>query len=79
MKAETEQTLSAIFREVLNLAPGQIEEEVRQEQTSAWDSLAHVMLIGAMESEFGLSIDAGSSLELTSYKAAARFLESHGL
>ncbi len=79
MQALTEQKLGEVFRAVFNLAPGALVTGVRQGSEPAWDSLAHVMLIAAMESEFGIAVDAGESLGLTSYHAAARFLEARGL
>ena len=51
----------------------------RQGTEAAWDSLAHVLLVGAIESEFGLQIDASDSLELTSYESIASYLERQGL
>jgi acyl carrier protein len=71
--------LEAIFRTVLELQNGADVTRVRQESEAGWDSLGHVVLIGAIESEFGLQIDAGDSLELTSYDAIVRFLEGRGL
>lgn len=79
MRTLTEQKLAEIFRAVLNLAPGAEVTAIRQEHQPGWDSLAHVTLVAAMESEFGLAIDAGDSIELTSYEAAARYLEERGL
>lgn len=69
--------LQTIFRVVLQL-PEQAEvAAVRQPDVPTWDSLAHTLLIAAIESEFGLQIDAADSLELTSYAAAAQYVEKH--
>jgi acyl carrier protein len=71
--------LDEIFRTVLELPAGADVRTTRQDAAAAWDSLAHVLLVGAIESEFGLQIDAADSLELTSYDAISRFLEERGL
>jgi acyl carrier protein len=71
--------LDEIFRTVLELPAGADVRATRQDAAAAWDSLAHVLLVGAIESEFGLQIDAADSLELTSYDAISRFLEERGL
>ena len=71
--------LDDIFRAVLELPAGADVRATRQDAAAAWDSLAHVLLVGAVESEFGLQVDAADSLELTSYEAIARFLEGRGL
>jgi acyl carrier protein len=47
--------------------------------TSSWDSLAHVALVTAIESEFRVSLDAADQLQMTSYTATALLLEERGL
>ena len=69
------QQLQEVFRAVLNLPPGADPSRCRQVNTPEWDSLTHVSLVLALEGEFGLTIDAGDSLTLTSYEAARLFLE----
>jgi acyl carrier protein len=73
-----EQRLQAVFRGVLNLPPGADVAASAQSNTEAWDSMAHVSLVVAIEEEFGLTIDAGDSLGLTSYDAARRYLADAG-
>jgi len=71
--------LANIFTEVFELAKGTSALHVRQAAEPRWDSLAHVILVGAIESEFGIQIDAADSLTLTSYDAIATYLEGRGL
>ena len=75
----TEQRLQAIFRGVLNLSPSADVAVCAQSNTETWDSMAHVSLVAAIEGEFGLTIDAGDSLTLTSYDAARRYLADVGV
>ncbi len=79
MKPSTESTLKEIFLAVLNLPGGTNVTTASPETVPAWDSLAHALLITAIESEFGIQIDAAESLDLTSYDAAALFLGSRDL
>lgn len=72
-----EQKLAAIFRAVFELDDHADVTGIRQLNFPKWDSLAHVTLIGAVESEFGISIDIAESLELTSYEAVVVYLEEH--
>ena len=74
----TEPRLEEIFRQVLHLSSGRDVSELEQADVPEWDSLAHVSLILAVEEEFGVQVDAADAIELTSYDAVARFLESHG-
>jgi acyl carrier protein len=73
----TEQRLQAIFRGVLELPPNSDPRTAVQGQTT-WDSMAHVTLVAAIEAEFGVTIDAGDSLSLTSYDTTRQFLADLG-
>jgi len=79
VRPENATKLREIFGAVLNLPEGFAVSDMRQDGLPSWDSLAHVTLIAAMESEFGISIDAGDTLGITSHDAAARFLEGLAL
>lgn len=79
MQDTTTSRLNEVFRAVLELPDLTDVSGVRQDGAPAWDSLAHAVLVGALESEFGLTIDAAESLELTSYEAVAHYLEERGL
>jgi acyl carrier protein len=79
MRDATEKTLEQVFRAVLQLPDDVTVRTVRQVNQKSWDSLAHVSLIAAVESEFGLSVDLADSLELTSFEAFALYLEERGL
>jgi len=74
----TEQRLQAIFRGVLELPAGSDPTTAAQGQTPTWDSMAHVTLVAAIEAEFGVTIDAGDSLSLTSYETTRQFLADVG-
>ena len=50
-----------------------------QTNSPRWDSLDHVSLVTAIESEFGLSLDAADQLRMTSYAATTILLEEKGL
>lgn len=67
--------LQEVFRGVLNLPAGADASRCRQVNTPEWDSLTHVSLVLALEGEFGVAIDVGDSLTLTSYEAARIYLE----
>lgn len=79
MNAQTQDTLQEIFRAVFELPRGAEVTGVRQLNTTSWDSVAHVALVTAIESEFGLSLDAGDQLRMTGYATTAILLEERGL
>jgi acyl carrier protein len=79
MRDATQSTLEQVFRAVLQLPETADVRSIRQVNQKSWDSLAHVSLVAAVESEFNLSVDIAESLELTSFEAFALFLEERGL
>jgi acyl carrier protein len=71
--------LDAIFRVVFKLPADAPVSHLAHGVDAAWDSLAHTLLVAGVESEFGITIDTGDSMELTSYAAMAKYLEQQGL
>ena len=74
MTEETEAKLQTIVRAALELPPQVDVTRAGQDTVATWDSLTHAMLMVAIESEFGLSIDAADQLRLTSYPAIRDYL-----
>jgi acyl carrier protein len=66
--------LEEIFRAVFELPAGAPVQHIRQINFRKWDSLGHVLLIAAVESEFGRSIDPTQSLQLTSFESMELYL-----
>ncbi|HXC24818.1 MAG TPA: acyl carrier protein [Gemmatimonadaceae bacterium] len=79
MNAQSTEQLQNIFRAVFELPDSSDVTSLRRDNMERWDSLAHVSLVVGIESEFGLSIDAGDQLSMTSYEATQRLLEERGL
>lgn len=73
-----ERQLEAIFSAVFEIPTGQQVRALSQLTFPKWDSLAHVTLMAAVESEFGIEIDIADSLELTSFEAVHVYLEDRG-
>lgn len=55
-----------IIEETLKVAPGTITADTKIEDVEEWDSLAHVMILGALEEQLGLSIPLEEAIEMTS-------------
>jgi acyl carrier protein len=78
MTAQTADRLQDIFRAVFEMPEGTDVTNLRQMNTPKWDSLAHVSLVTAIESEFGVSLDAADQLRMTSFAATALLLDEKG-
>lgn len=58
----------ALIEEILKVPTGTVTEETMIEDVEQWDSLAHVMIIGALEEKLGISIPLEEAIELTGMK-----------
>jgi acyl carrier protein len=78
MTAENETKLQDIMRESLAIPADVDVTRARQLAIETWDSLAHVSLMLALESEFDMTIDIADQIALTSYPAIRLYLEERG-
>jgi acyl carrier protein len=71
--------LQDIFRTVLHLPSTADVSRLRQDEVEEWDSVAHVWIITAIESEFSVAIDIGESLAINSFESARSLLRDRGV
>lgn len=64
-----------LIEEVLKVPAGTITEDTMIEDVEQWDSLAHVMIIGQLEEELGVSIPLDEAIDL---KGMRELLEKAG-
>lgn len=65
-----------LIEDVLKVPAGTITEDTMIEDVEQWDSLAHVMIIGQLEEELGVSIPLDEAIDL---KGMRELLEKGGL
>ena len=70
MTQEELSRLEEVFRIVLDMPEGSDVSNVRRLTARRWDSLTHVSLVAAIESEFRLRFDTKDSELVTSFQAA---------
>ena len=63
----------------LGVTPDLILENTRQKDLPKWDSLAHINLMVALESNFDVSLVVEDSATLTSVPAILDYLRSRGI
>lgn len=78
MKPENTKKLEEIFRIVLEVPDGESVTGLRRVAVRRWDSLVHTSLVAAVESEFGVRLDAKAIDRFTSYAAVEALLEELG-
>jgi len=74
MPQDLEAKLREIFSVVLELPDDKELPSVRQLACDTWDSLATVSLMAAVESEFGLTLQAADQDRFTSYQSVLLLL-----
>src|SRR5215469_7945106 len=74
---QTRSRLEKIFRAVFELPPDAPVQNIRQINVRKWDSLGHVLLMSAIESEFGVQLDIATSVQLTSFESLEHYLTEH--
>ena len=79
MILENEIKLAEIFRIVLDLDVDHDVLSVRRIAEQRWDSLAHVSIVAAIESEFGLHLEIVDMDRMSSFSAIRLLLEEKGL
>jgi len=68
MDDDISQKLTQIFQLVFELPDNTDMSKIRRINVARWDSLANVTLVTALESEFGIKLDAQDIERLTSYQ-----------
>lgn len=78
MTTQNSDRLQDIFRAVFDLSADFDVTNLDHSNSPRWDSLDHVSLVTAIESEFGVSLDAADQLRMSGYADAAQLLEEKG-
>ena len=79
MTAANEIKLEEIFRVVLELPDNYDLSSVRRLTEAKWDSLSHMSIVAAIESEFGLNLESADMDRMSSFAATRLLLEERGL
>ena len=71
----TEQVIQVVA-ETLNVSPSAITQESTADNTTGWDSLAHVNLMIALEQTFDITLDVEDFAKLTSIQSSTDCIEA---
>ena len=75
----SEEKLRAAFAEVLGLGPGTDFESLAYRRTAVWESVAHMQLVAALESQFGVMLETDDVIDLSSFPKAREILAKYGV
>ena len=71
--------LQAAFREALPLPEHVNYSQIMYGQTKGWDSIAHMTLIAAIETQFDVMLSTEELIALSSFSKARELLQHHGV
>ena len=69
------ETYNKAFCEALTLQPNELNDDLAFNAIPAWDSVGHMMLVAALEAEFGIELAPDDIVGFDSYKAGKRILQ----
>jgi acyl carrier protein len=64
---------------VLDVPPGSLSDESSPDTIPSWDSLNHLNLVMALESEFGVSLSVDDTLEMVDVRLIRAILNKYGV
>ncbi len=75
----TEVKLKKVLADVFKIEATAVTEDTSVDTVERWDSLTHLNLILALESEFGVSFSEEQSVEIMNYPLIKMVLQEHGV
>ncbi len=73
------QKLLNCFKEALGVPLATITDDLAYQSIKQWDSVAHMALVAALESEFNVMMDTDQILALSTVRAAREILTKLGV
>jgi acyl carrier protein len=71
--------LKKVLADIFKIEVAEVNEETSVDTVDRWDSLNHLNLILALESEFNVSFSEEQSVEIMNYPLIKMVLEEHGV
>lgn len=74
-----ESRLKKCIADALGLPPDQVVDGLAYNSVKQWDSVAHMALVAALESEFNVMLDTDDIIAMSSVAVARDILCKHGV
>jgi acyl carrier protein len=79
MNDKSYQNLHDLFAATLGVERDLVNEELCYRSIPEWDSIGHMALVAAIESEYEIMLDTNDILDLSSVKVVKEILVRHGI
>lgn len=73
------QQLKKIFAEGLGTSDDVIKDDLTYQSIKQWDSLGHMALIAAIESQFDIMMDTNDIIDMSSFAKAKEIIKKYGI
>ena len=77
--SEAELRLQGAFKEALGIGDDTDFANLEYQGIEEWDSVAHMILVAAIEETFDIMLDTEHVIDMSSYKKAVEIVESYGV
>ena len=67
------------FVESLGISAGQVIDTLAYQSIKQWDSVGHMALVAALETEFNVMLDTDDIIGMSSVGVAKQILQKHGV
>lgn len=74
-----EEALKKVFIDVLGLPESTDFSELRYRGVDAWDSVAHMALVGEIESAFDVMLETQDVIDMSSFEKSKEILRKYGV
>lgn len=71
------QRYDKVFMEALNLQPQDLNESLVYKSVAAWDSVGHMSMMAALETEFDIMMETEDIIDFSSYQKGAAILAKY--
>jgi acyl carrier protein len=75
----SENKLKQVLADVFGIETNAVDENTSVDTVEEWDSLKHLNLVLALESEYDISLTEEQTVEILSYPLIKAVLEEHGI
>lgn len=75
----SDEKLTHCFVEALGVTKAEVTDALAYNEIKQWDSVGHMALVAALESEFNLMLDTDEIIEMSSVAKAKEILARHGV
>lgn len=73
------QRYDKVFLEALNLQPQDLNENLIYNSVASWDSVGHMSMMAALESEFDIMMETEDIIDFSSYQKGAAILAKYAV